>query len=613
MLKKHLCIVLMFLAVLAYGENKHPRMLMDDNAFAAMKEKVEASADLTKLHTEILSLADKTVRSDIKVTFTLDASKKRLIGGQTKATEAISLCAYAYRFTADDKYLKKAEEMLLALCALPGWNHERHTLNSAEIGAFVAMGYDWLYHHLSEGTKATVEEKLLEYFLKPISNGIWSLNFQKVNHNWNQVCNAGVVCAALVLDNHKDLTEPLLEQAVKTNMRAVRKMYSPEGNYPEGPGYWGYGTIYQILLIDALQSCLGHDYGISAIEGFARTGDYKLAVKGPGKKVFNYSDNGAGDRPDIAMWFFADRYGNPSYLYRELMYIEEGEYISKANRKKFAPLLMAHVANIDIEAVSSPSQNMYVGYGENPVVMIHTDWSLSETDKFLGIKAGTAKCNHGHLDAGSFVFDAEGIRWASDLSQQPYATLENTMKAMGGTLFKMKQDSPRWKVFRYNNRQHNTLTINNTDHKVTGKAPITGIIDTDDRKGASIDLTEIFEGEAASVRRDIELVKGDDLMVTDIVKALDSKDAQIRWTMVSTSTPKITRKGIRLENGGKTRFLKVKGTDVRYRIFESDPKKLNDIPMLREKEEYEKGTCIVGFTFTIPAGTEKTVITTLTK
>lgn len=605
MTKKNLCIILILISTLVHAENRHPRLFMNDDMFASLKENVASSAPLAKLHEDILSYTDEILEDVNEISYTLDKSHKRFSGTPVKGMEVLSLCTYAYRFTGDKKYLEKAEQMLLGFCSLQDWNVARHTLNTAEIGTFVALGYDWLYHHLSPDTRSIVEEKIVEYFLKPIDKGIWSLDYQKKDHNWNQVCNSGVISASLVLDTHKELTERLIKKAVETNSRAVSKMYSAEGNYPEGPGYWAYGTVYQTLLIDALYSCLGHDFGISDIESFSKTGEYRLAASAPGGKVFNYSDNGAADLPDATMWFFADRYKNPAYIYKELQFLKEGNYLKLMFRRKFLPMLMIHAANIDLEAAERPSRKMYVGRGENPVVMIHTDWTLSESDEFLGIKGGHAKYNHGHMDAGSFVFDAEGVRWAADLSQQTYESLENTLKALKGKLFNMNQQSVRWKIFKYNNRQHNTLTINDTDHRVEGKAYITDIIDTDSHKGAVLDMTEVFGNEAAKVERTVELIRERGLVVTDIVKAQEGKDARIRWTMVSMSTPTITRKGIRLENDGKTRYLRVKGKDVEYRIFEADPKNLDDIPLLRQQETYEEGTCIVGFTATVPAGKER--------
>ena len=39
---------------------------------------------------------------------------------------------------------------------------------------------------------------------------------------------------------------------------------------------------------------------------------------------------------------------------------------------------------------------------------------------FVGFKAGDNKANHSHLDLGSFVFDAAGVRWAMDLGADDY-------------------------------------------------------------------------------------------------------------------------------------------------------------------------------------------------
>jgi hypothetical protein len=38
----------------------------------------------------------------------------------------------------------------------------------------------------------------------------------------------------------------------------------------------------------------------------------------------------------------------------------------------------------------------------------------------VAFKAGDNKANHSHLDLGSFVFDAAGVRWAMDLGADNY-------------------------------------------------------------------------------------------------------------------------------------------------------------------------------------------------
>ena len=50
---------------------------------------------------------------------------------------------------------------------------------------------------------------------------------------------------------------------------------------------------------------------------------------------------------------------------------------------------------------------------------MRSDW-LDPSAMFVGIKAGTNRVNHSHLDLGTFVLDALGQRWAVDLGGDNY-------------------------------------------------------------------------------------------------------------------------------------------------------------------------------------------------
>lgn len=71
------------------------------------------------------------------------------------------------------------------------------------------------------------------------------------------------------------------------------------------------------------------------------------------------------------------------------------------------------------EAVGALS---WCGRGPTPVAVHRTSWTDPRA-VFAGIKAGRAGENHGHMDAGSFVLDAGGIRWALDLGSQSYHSM----------------------------------------------------------------------------------------------------------------------------------------------------------------------------------------------
>ena len=82
----------------------------------------------------------------------------------------------------------------------------------------------------------------------------------------------------------------MIEKALESNKPALEVMYSPDGNYPEGSGYWCYGTLYQVLMLAALDSTLGTDNGLSDTPGFSKTAEYMLYMTGLNSKFFNYSD-----------------------------------------------------------------------------------------------------------------------------------------------------------------------------------------------------------------------------------------------------------------------------------------------------------------------------------
>ena len=87
---------------------------------------------------------------------------------------------------------------------------------------------------------------LLKFAFQQAQNKNWNLNFYEATNNWNQVCNGGLVCAALAsYENNPSEAKDMIEKALESNKPALEVMYSPDGNYPEGSGYWCYGTLYQ--------------------------------------------------------------------------------------------------------------------------------------------------------------------------------------------------------------------------------------------------------------------------------------------------------------------------------------------------------------------------------
>lgn len=270
-------------------------------------------------------------------------------------------------------------------------------------------------------------------------------------------------------------------------------------------------------------------------------------MTGPTRQSFNYSDCGPGSNLHPAMFWFAERLSNPSLLWAERSYLE-GEDKPQRMMDRLLPAVLLWGATTDLRRITEPKETMWVGQGKNPVALMRSSWN-DPNALFVGIKGGSPAVNHAHMDIGSFVMDADGVRWAMDLGSERYHALESN----GVDLWGKGQDSGRWKVFRYNNFVHNTLTINNALQRVEGYAPITHFSSNPAFMKAVIDLTAIYKGMTASVKRGIAMVDHRYVLVRDELEAPDQDQAlTVRWSLLTPAAVQITGEGAaQLTQNGK--------------------------------------------------------------
>ena len=534
----------------------HPRIIYTDADFDAIRKGVSGNPVLAEIHNGIIAIATSSLTAaDLE----RKLSGKRLLDVSRNAEERILSCAYAYKTTSDRRFLEKAERDIVTVCNFSDWNARKHFLDVGEMAAGVALGYDWLYNELSDETKSLVCRKLNEFAFSPALGKVWNLDFYSAVNNWNQVCNGGLVCAALaVYEKDQQVAREIVDKAMQSNVAAMETMYSPDGNYPEGYSYWNYGTLYEALMLTAMETATGSDTGLSNIGGFSHTGKYMLYMESPLGQCFNYSDCAPSTVACLAQWYFAHKFNDLSLLYLEKDKIRS---YRSSSESRLLPLVAYYAYKMNIESlddITAPEESFFVGEGLTPVVLIHDSWTMDTADKFLGIKGGKGNTSHAHLDAGSFVYDAFGVRWSADLGLQSYGTLEPYIN-----LWNMNDGSERWTAFRYNNYNHSTLTVNNTYHRVAGEAKIEGIVNDNGKKGAIVDMTGPLSNEAAKVRRTVWM-EGDNLYVTDEITARQDKDADVRWTMVTRARPVIEYGAITLSSANRTLYLKT-SSSTRHR------------------------------------------------
>lgn len=589
----------------------HPRLLMNDEELATLKSNLSSGGVLTRLHDNVIAMADEACSASPLV-YELDAAGKRLLSVSQAALQRIFSCAYAYRVTGNAKYLTSAERDMTSVCAFADWNADTHYLDVAEMCAAVAFGYDWLYNALKPETLRSVEKAVVDYAFIPADDPKINETFYGKTTNWNQVCNGGLVCAALAIyEKQQNRAQKIIDNALSTNKTCMQTIYSPTGNYPEGYGYWSYGTGYEVLMLSALESTVHSDSGLSKVTGFDKTAEWLLYMAGP-NGAFSFGDNGSTMTPMLATWYFADKYNNPSLVFNDLYVLENSNYVW---RDRLLPMVLAFASRIDLNNISKPSRSVWAGEGASPVVLIRNGWNWDESDTYLAIKGGAGNVSHGHLDGGSFIYDYNGVRWADDIGPQTYATAEKTFAELGwGNFWSRGQNAKRWTCVRLNNLYHNTITVNNAIHTVSGVAKFTEVIDKADEKGAVVDISENLSSHLSKAVRTIKLQNNKDLVVSDDITTTSSLPAEVRWTMLTPATPEIGADGITLTKNGKKMRLTVQtndGSEFTYKIFEQNP----DLPHDHVKGSWEDGIYghyRVGFVATMKASSNCVFTTKLT-
>ena len=553
----------------------HPRLILKSEAEPSIREAVKGGGLAAEAFSYIKDYSDKMLVAEPCQRV---MTGRRLLHVSREALKRIFYLSTTYRMEGDRRYADRAVKEMLAVCRFTDWNPS-HFLDVAEMTMGVAIGYDWLYDVMSEAEKAEVREAILNKGLRT-SDGQW---FFTSNNNWNQVCNAGMVCGALAIwEIIPEEAQAMVAKCLDSNPISLAS-YSKEGCYPEGYGYWAYGTSFQIMLISVLESAFGSDLGLmEGQEGFYNSSRFMSMMSTPMHNIFSYFDGGRKQRFQPMQAWMAERTGDLSVMYPELTYHKDKGLVM-SDDDRLLPIFLFSVAGMDLGSVTKPKDNYFTCSGFEPLFIYRSGWD-SPDDTYLGVKGGRAADNHGHIDAGSFVYESERVCWAIDLGSQDY----NSLESRGVNLWSNTQESQRWDVFRIGAESHNILTVKDKRPDVNARIPIREVWRKKSRKGVGLPMTAFYGGDLDSCYRKVYLDKKDNLHVDDFFIGGDTKQV-LRWAMCTEAEARILGPAaIALKKDGKTRVLRISTKQYASpRIWPTTPH--------HDYDADNPGTCLVGF------------------
>ena len=569
----------------------HPRIMMLAGEEQQIKANIAADPVWNRMHLSIIEECDKIISAPVLERI---VEGRRLLGVSREALRRIFYLSYASRLTGQAKYAERAEKEIVAVSAFSDWNPS-HFLDVAEMTMAVAIGYDWLFDKLSPATRDSAKKAILQ---KGIDASLSSRNngWLRSANNWNQVCNGGMTYGALaVFEETPELSKMIIDRAIES-IKVSMAVYGPDGAYPEGYGYWDYGTSFNAMFLSAIEKLWKSDYELVKISGFTQSATYLAHMLGATGDSYNYADAGKGGTMMPTMFWFAARNNDKTVLWDQRKFLESDR---KFTRDRLLPAIMIWGSGIRMSDVSPPTAKTWVGGGITPVALMRTSWT-DPNAIYVGFKGGRASSSHAHMDAGSFILEANGVRWANDFGMQDYHSLES----VGVDLWNMEQNSQRWQVFRYNNFAHNTLSVNNQLHVVGGASDFISKGTTPAFMNAVLDLSKVFANQLADSRRGVAIVNEQYVVVRDEIKTTN-QETTIRWTMLTTADVKIKGKNaIELRQNGKQLTLQVmEPAIVTMKTWTTVSPNAFDAS--------NEGTILVGFETKIPAETSTALIVKL--
>jgi len=514
---------------------EHPRLLATGAQLAALRDSGAGDPVKTALKQAVIHQA-KLLQDAAPVTRTLQG--RRLLGQSRRCVSRVVVLATAYHLTGDVAHVRRCEKEMLAAARFTDWNPS-HFLDVAEMTFALAVGYDWLYQELDEAARKEIREAIVQ-------KGVilpWETRHKgwvRAGNNWGQVCHGGLTAGALaVMEHEPDLAARTVHNALHNVTHSMRS-YAPKGSYPEGPGYWSYGTSYNVLLIGVLESALGTDFGLSKAPGFDRTGAYLSLMCGFSGQFFNYADGGSRRSPQPALFWFASRYDRPDWLLGERQRLQAYALGLASTRgpsdgNRLLPLALLWMD----DPGSDPTIRMplhWQGEGETPITVHRGSWTDPRAT-FLGFKGGSPSASHGQMDIGSFVLDADGVRWAVDLGAEGYHGIESR----GMNLWSRAQNSDRWTIFRQRNAGHNTLMIDGQLQRASGNGPIIRFSDDPKFPHSIVDMSSVYQGQAESVWRGVALLDSRNVLIQDHLTGL-KPGSRVRWGMITPGVPEVLGK-----------------------------------------------------------------------
>jgi hypothetical protein len=535
----------------SYGQ--HPRLLADKADFDRARSLVQTDSNMNGWFTQL-----KQESEPILETSPLPYAAAGTNNGAIR--DRLLRISLMYQLTGDQRYSSRTIQELQAMADYADWgDRTNNILPLAELTHAVSLAYDWVYEAMTPEQRQVIAEAIRVKALGVALDwyrGVFTHNGEY--NNINLVDNGNFGMAALAIMDESPASEGAATEVLRGVYRKLQQSlrhYTPDGSWPEGPAYWHYGGQYLTYMMASMNKVLGTDYGLSALDGLEESGSYPQQLLGE-NGFFDFYDGGISMAQPESMWY-ADFYGKPEYAWHlGDLYRRQGVYHPLY-------LVLYRPGMFDVKPTQLDRFYSAIESGS-----MRSAWDDPEAlfASMKGVKETLR--SHNDLDAGTFVFDALGVRWAMDSGNENYS-----LPGYWDTKYQ------RWTYYRKKTEGHNTIVVNPAQNPVLQQDPLgtaTRIREESKPRGAFtvLDMSNVYRTDAVSMKRGMMLT-GDrtQLLVQDEMKL--KQPSELYWFMHTKADVEIIENGKAaiLKQGDKRLYAKIVEAPVGavFSVMDAEP------------------------------------------
>ena len=546
------------------SSTQHPRVLINSSEFNRLKNLYNSGSDefYTKMVRAKLAVANAYLQQATVPYGYQDDMRSLTNAGML--LDRFMHWGFAYNMTGDTAYVDRAYKELLSMEEYPDFNTS-HIIDAGTYVMATAIAYDWFYNGFNEEQRALAKKICLERGLPSLAEGMYGRVVSSSNgsnrfvafrqkNNYNSIIAGGCLCAAVAtMENDPDYCLDVVANCLRSLEYSLAELM-PGGSWAEGPSYWNYAFEFFNYAFATLFTSFGKDYGLTKTMGMDHTLDFAMATIGA-TGLNNFHDMGPSSAHSYeAFAYLAKLTKNKTAFDMRNAEIESGR--SGAS--------IEDVIYYNPSAFSSSAESDTVKYIRGiELFSVRDTYKKEDSQFFLSTHFGTTSGYHQHCDAGNFVLDMFGKRWAEDLGSENY-NLQNEDKYTDGDMYRKRGEG------------HNIIVFNPANYGPTATHPVDGIpynsqweqtknvylpverYDYDDNSAFVVtDMTKAYSKEVNSMKTGYYVDRDSENPAVTMRSEFDLKttNSDVYWFMHTKATVKelnAAENYVILQNGDKT-------------------------------------------------------------